>query len=167
MAQHPDAPTRTALPYGDVPRDDCSVAATLEVVGDRWSVLVLREAFYGVRRFNDLQRNLGIPRNVLTARLQKLVHAGVLRRVPYREAGSRERHEYRLTSAGVELLPTVVALMQWGDRHLAGDTGGPVVVRHRDCGATVSAVLACDAGHSGLTAFDTEPEVGPAARASA
>ena len=150
-----------------LPFDHCSVARTLEVVGERWTLLVLREAFYGVRRFTDFQRNLGAPRNVLTARLQTLVDAGVLRRVPYREDGARERHEYRLTAAGVDLLPTVVALMQWGDRHLCDDAGGPVVVQHRDCGAPVSAVLACAAGHTGLTAFDTEPVLGPAARESA
>ena len=151
----------------DLALDACSVARTLEVVGERWTVLVLREAFFGVRRFNDLQRNLGAPRNVLTARLQKLVDAGVLRRVPYREDGARERHEYRLTEAGMELLPTVVALMQWGDRHLSDGSGGAVEVRHRGCGAGVSAVLACEAGHSGLTARETEPAPGPAARLSA
>ncbi len=136
------------------------MARTLEVIGERWTMLVLREAFFGVRRFNDLQRNLGAPRNVLTARLATLVDAGILRRVPYREAGSRERHEYRLTSAGLDLMPALIAVMQWGDRHLA-DECGPVVVRHRDCGEPVSAVLTCAAGHSGLTARDTEPTPGP------
>lgn len=149
-----------------LPFDQCSVARTLEVVGERWSLLVLREAFYGVRRFTDFQRNLGAPRNVLTTRLQTLVDAGVLRRVPYREEGSRERHEYRLTAAGRDLLPAVVALMQWGDEHLAGETGAPVVVRHRACGNPVSAVLTCAGGHAGLTAFDTEPVLGPGARLS-
>ena len=140
-------------------RDTCSVARTLEVVGERWTMLVLREAFYGVRRFNDFQQLLGAPRNVLTARLQTLVDAGVLRREPYREEGARERHEYRLTEAGRDLMPALVALMQWGDRHLADEAGGPVVVRHRDCGEQVSAVLTCAAGHAGLTARDTVPEL--------
>jgi DNA-binding HxlR family transcriptional regulator len=146
--------------------DSCSVARTLEVVGERWTMLVLREAFFGVRRFNDFQRHLGAPRNVLTARLQTLVEAGVLRREPYREAGSRERFEYRLTPAGLELLPSLVALMQWGDHHLADDAGGPVVVRHHGCGAPVEAVLACRDGHVGLTAADTEPEPRAAARSA-
>jgi DNA-binding HxlR family transcriptional regulator len=144
--------------------ENCSVARTLEVVGERWSLLVLREAFYGVRRFNDLQRHLGVPRNVLTARLQTLVEAGLLARVPYREQGARERYEYRLTPAGLDLFPTLIALMAWGDKHLAGSAGGPVAVHHRDCGAAVSAVLTCAAGHGGLTARDTVPVPTKAAR---
>jgi DNA-binding HxlR family transcriptional regulator len=146
--------------------DNCSVARTLQVVGERWTMLVLREAFYGVRRFDDIQRGTGAPRNVLTERLKTLVHHGLLERVPYQEPGVRRRFEYVLTGRGRELLPALVALMQWGDRHLADPDGPPVVLRHRDCGALVHAVLACDAGHTRLTARDTRPELGPGARAA-
>ena len=144
--------------------DNCSIARTLEVIGERWTLLVLREAFYGVRRFDAIQRGTGAPRNVLTARLKTLVENGVLDRVPYREAGSRQRYEYKLTPRGLELLPGIIALMQWGDRYLADPDGAPVVVQHRGCGEPVSAVLACAAGHSGLTARETEPAAGPGAR---
>jgi DNA-binding HxlR family transcriptional regulator len=141
----------------------CSVARTLQVVGERWTLLVLREAFYGMRRFEDFQRGTGAPRNVLTARLRTLVDNGILERVPYQEPGSRRRHEYRLTARGRDLFPALVAIMQWGDAHLAGPEGPPVVLRHRDCGAPLSAVLTCAEGHDHLTARDSVPEPGPGA----
>ena len=104
--------------------DRCSIAGTLEALGDTWSILVLRELFFGVRRFNDLQRDLGISRSVLSARLARLVELGVVRVVPYQEPGDRARNEYRLTRKGVDLLPVMVSLMSWGDRHL-NDGDGP------------------------------------------
>lgn len=137
----------------------CSVAATLEIVGERWTLLVLRDAFYGVRRFDDFQRHLGVARNVLTARLATLVEHGLLTRTPYREHGRRERHEYRLTQAGRELLPAVIALMQWGDAHLASPAGPPVTVTHRGCGEPVRAELVCANGHGQLTAGGIEPHL--------
>ena len=119
----------------------CSIARTLEVVGERWTVLILRDAFLGVRRFDDFQRSLGIARNVLTTRLQRLVDAGVLERRRYQERP--ERFEYRLTEMGRDLFPAVVALMRFGDRHLAGDEGPPLVLEHRDCGGVVSDWATC------------------------
>ena len=144
--------------------ENCSVARTLDLVGEKWTLLVLREAFYGVRRFDALQGNLGIARNVLAARLQTLVEAGVMTRVPYREAGSRQRFEYRLTEQGRALLPSILALLEWGDTYLADEDGPPVVVTHRECGAAVHVDLTCEAGHGGLTARDTDPVPGPGAR---
>lgn len=141
----------------DYRRDNCSVGLTLEVLGDRWSLLLLREAFYGVRRFADLERMLGCAKNVLSDRLGKLVEHGILRREAYKDEGQRERHEYRLTPMGLELFPIIVALMQWGDRWRAGPGGPPVEVLHRDCGAPVHVELRCDAGHGHLTARDTAP----------
>ncbi|SDD51378.1 transcriptional regulator, HxlR family [Geodermatophilus telluris] len=137
----------TPDPAPDFDRARCSVAATLAVVGEKWTLLVLREAFLGVRRFADLQRALGAPRAVLTDRLHRLVAEGLLVRVPYRAPGERERHEYRLTDRGRDLHPAVVALMQWGDRWLAGDGDPPLALTHRDCGAPVSLGLRCAAGH--------------------
>jgi DNA-binding HxlR family transcriptional regulator len=99
---------------------DCSIIATVEALGDVWSILVLRELFLGVRRFNDIQRDLGISRSVLTDRLARLVALGVVRTVPYQEPGDRVRHEYRPTRKGVGLLPVLVALKAWGDEHLNG-----------------------------------------------
>ena len=129
-------------------RTRCSVAGTLAVVGEKWSLLVLREAFLGVRRFADFQRILGAPRAVLTDRLASLVAQGILHRVPYQAEGERQRHEYRLTPKGVDLYPTLVALMEWGDRHLAPDGDAPMELRHRDCGAPVHLRLTCDDGHT-------------------
>ena len=129
-------------------RSRCSVAGTLAVVGEKWSLLVLREAFLGVRRFADFQRQLGAPKAVLTDRLATLVDQGVLRRVPYQAEGERQRHEYRLTAKGIDLYPTVVALMQWGDKYLADDGIPPLALEHRDCGAAVHLELRCEAGHA-------------------
>ena len=137
-------------------RSRCSVAGTLSVVGEKWSLLVLREAFFGVRRFADFQRVLGAPRAVLTDRLGTLVEQGILRRVPYQAEGERQRHEYRLTQKGIDLYPTLVALMQWGDRYL-GDGDVPVELEHKDCGATVHLALVCDAGHKISGAREVRP----------
>lgn len=143
--------------------ENCSVGRALGVVGEKWTLLVLREAFYGVRRFDDLQAALGCARNVLADRLRTLVEHGVLRREPYRVPGSRVRHEYRLTDKGRDLMPALVALMQWGDRWQGDPPGPPVVVTHRGCGEPVRASLTCAAGHGDLTARDTLPEPGPGA----
>ena len=127
-------------------RSRCSIAGTLAVVGEKWSLLVLREAFFGVRRFADFQRVLGAPKAVLSDRLATLVEQGVLIRVPYQAEGERQRHEYRLTAKGRDLYPTLVALMQWGDTYLA-DGSPPVELTHADCGAPVHLELICEAGH--------------------
>lgn len=125
----------------------CSVARTAAVLGDGWSMLVLRDLFNGVRRFDDLAGHLGIARNVLTRRLAELTEAGVVERVPYREPGRRERHEYMLTPAGRDLRPVLVAMMTWGDTHRAGTDGPPLRIEHDGCGAPVRAELRCTEGH--------------------
>lgn len=135
----------------------CSVARALEVLGERWTLLVVRDAMLGLRRFDDFQRSLGVARNVLTDRLGRLVEAGVLERVPYQERPSR--YEYRLTPMGRELGVPVVSLMHWGDRHLAGPAGPPRLTRHHDCGGTVSLTFTC--GTCGDTVAGTEVEVVP------
>jgi DNA-binding HxlR family transcriptional regulator len=145
-------------------RSRCSVAGTLTVVGEKWSLLVLREAFFGVRRFADFQRILGAPRAVLTERLATLVEQGILRREPYQAEGERQRHEYRLTQKGIDLYPTLVALMQWGDRYLA-DGDVPVELEHKDCGSTVRLALVCDAGHELSGAREVRPVPRTAGRA--
>src|SRR5918995_3853076 len=103
----------------DYSTENCSIAASLAVLGEKWTLLVLRDAFNGVRRFEDMYQRIGAPRQVLSARLARLVEEGLLRKVPYREPGQRQRDEYRLTRMGLDLYPALVALMQWGDRHLA------------------------------------------------
>jgi len=139
-----------------------SVSRTLALVGDRWTLLILREAFFGVRRFGRLRRNLGIAPNVLSSRLTQLVDTGLLSRVQYRS--EPDFYEYRLTEAGRELFPIIVTLMCWGDRHMAGPGGPPLVLRHNDCGRPADAQLTC--GHCGgvLTARNVTPEPSPANR---
>jgi DNA-binding HxlR family transcriptional regulator len=119
----------------------CSVARSLELIGERWTILIIRDAFRGIRRFDDFQSSLGVARNVLQGRLERLVEHGILRRVAYQERP--ERFEYRLTEKGIDLWPVVVALLSWGDRHLAPD-GPPVVLEHRGCGGTVNDRRICD-----------------------
>jgi DNA-binding HxlR family transcriptional regulator len=145
--------------------DPCSIARTLELVGEKWSLLVLREVFSGVRRFDHLRRRTGAPRQVLSARLGTLVDAGVLRRQPYQEPGKRTRDEYRLTAAGMDLYPVLVSLMRWGDRYLDLPTGGPnLELTHKDCGSPVDVVLRCRAGHDVASAREVRPRPGPGAR---
>ncbi|MDA0352779.1 MAG: helix-turn-helix domain-containing protein [Chloroflexi bacterium] len=119
----------------------CSVARTLDIVGERWTLLVLRDAFNGKRRFEEFAASLPIARNVLTDRLNTLVDHGVLSRVPYQERP--ERFEYRLTESGRELYPVLIGLLQWGDRHLAGREGPPLIVTHRNCSGHPEAVVVC------------------------
>jgi DNA-binding HxlR family transcriptional regulator len=136
-----------------VDNDACSVARTLDIVGDRWSILVLREAFLGVRRFEVMQRHLGIARNVLTDRLNRLVDAGILRREQYSERPPRS--EYRLTEAGIDLWPTIVALLQWGNRHLPNPSGA-ITISHKACGEETTFSLHCDSCGAPVTARDVE-----------
>ena len=119
---------------------NCSVAKTLELVGERWTVLILREIFFGRRRFDEMAANLGIARNVLTQRLQRLQEEDVLTKVAYQQRP--ERFEYRLTDKGLDLWPVMVTLMQYGDRYYAPD-GPPVVLTHRDCGGELDAHRIC------------------------
>jgi DNA-binding HxlR family transcriptional regulator len=135
-----------------------SVGRTLSLVGEKWTLLVLREAFFGVRRYGQLARNLGIPRPTLSARLRTLVDAGLLERVRY--ATEPDRFEYRLTRAGIDLFPPIVTLMRWGDTHLAGPEGAPIVLRHNDCGEVADPYLACRSCGREIDARSVTPERG-------
>ena len=137
----------------------CSIAAAMDILGERWTFLILREAFYGVRRFSDMQRNLGIARNILSTRLQTLVRAGILERRRYQE--EPERFEYRLTAAGRDLYPAIITIMRWGDEHLAGELGPPVVLRHNLCGHEADPVLVCSHCREELHPHDVTPERSP------
>jgi DNA-binding HxlR family transcriptional regulator len=126
----------------------CSIDRTLGLVGTRSALLLLREAHYGTTRFDDFVTRVGITEAVAAARLRELVEAGLLARRAYRTPGQRTRSEYVLTPAGVDLLPVLLALMQWGDRHLApADGGPPLVLNHEDCGAPISVEVRCADGH--------------------
>jgi DNA-binding HxlR family transcriptional regulator len=126
--------------------DRCTIARSLDVIPTRSTFLVLREAFYGTTRFDDFAHRVGISEPATAARLRELVENGLLEREDYREPGQRTRQRYQLTAKGAELFPALVALMQWGDRWL-DESGGPVELRHRDCGERVEVELRCRAGH--------------------
>ncbi|ROO59483.1 HxlR family transcriptional regulator [Micromonospora sp. Llam0] len=144
--------------------DNCTIARTMEIIGERWTVVVLREVFNGVRRFDQMRERTGVPRQVLTNRLTMLVDQGLLRRHPYQEPGERQRYEYRLTGKGLDLWPVLVALLQWGDRYCADLDGPPLAVAHRDCGAEVGVTMRCAAGHDVADPRDVLPRPGPGAR---
>jgi DNA-binding HxlR family transcriptional regulator len=138
----------------------CSLARTLEVVGERWTLLIVRDALLGLRRFEEFLGSLAIARNVLSARLALLVEYGVLERVRYQERP--ERFEYRLTARGVDLAPAVIALMQWGDRHFAPPQGPPRLIDHAGCGAQVEAGLTCPACDRAVHPAELRPRLNPA-----
>jgi DNA-binding HxlR family transcriptional regulator len=141
----------------------CSIAGALAVVGERWSLLIVRDVFLGLRRFDELQAHLGIARNVLQTRLTRLVDQGVLERRLYQQRPPR--HEYRLTEKGIDLWPTIVSLMQWGDVH-ATPAGGPaVVLAHRGCGGGVDTHRTCETCGARLQPRDVVASAGPGAAA--
>ena len=143
---------------------NCSVAQCLEVVGEWWSMLIVRDLFLGVTRFEDFQQRLGISRNILTQRLNHLVDEGVLKRVPYQE--HPRRFEYRLTDKGRDLWHVVTAMRQWGDQW-AMPAGPPVEIRHTACGHVVSAVAACSHCGEPLDARSVTAVPGPGAGSGA
>ncbi|TDC43204.1 helix-turn-helix domain-containing protein [Micromonospora sp. KC213] len=144
--------------------ENCTIARAMAILGERWTLVVLREVFNGVRRFDDMRVRTGIPRQVLTSRLTALVAQGVLRRAPYQEPGSRVRHEYRLTDKGLDLWPVLVAVLGWGDRYLADPEGSALSVGHRGCDAEVQVILRCAEGHEVNRPRDVVPRPGPGAR---
>jgi DNA-binding HxlR family transcriptional regulator len=144
----------------DYGTQNCSIARTLELVGERWTFLVLRDVFLGIRRFDALQRDLGVARNVLAARLERLVGEGILAKVPYSERPLR--HEYRLTDKGIDLWPVVVELLRWGDRYAAPE-GPPIVIRHKGCGGELGERRTCTRCGEPLGARDVRAEPGPGA----
>ena len=143
---------------------NCSVAGALEIVGEWWTFLVLRDAFLGVRRFEDFQRRLGIARNVLSNRLQTLVDAEILERRLYQEHPAR--YEYRLTEKGIDLWPVLMALTRWGDKYVA-ENGPPVLIEHKNCGGAVDDHLMCERCGAALGARDVWVSEGPGRVAAA
>lgn len=148
----------------DYATENCSIERALHVIGEKGTFLVLREVFVGVRRFADIHAATGMPRQVISHRLSRLVGEGVLRKTPYREPGSRVRNEYRLTARGFELYPILMALAAWGDRHVASPDGPALRYAHRDCEATTRLQVHCDAGHHVTAPRDIVPRPGPGSR---
>jgi len=144
--------------------ENCTIQRALAVVGERWTFVVLREVFNGIRRFDDMRARTQIPRQILSARLAGLVTEGLLRRVPYQDPGQRGRHEYRLTRKGLDLYPVLVALNEWGARYYGDAAGSPLTFRHRGCGGEVGIRLRCESGHDVTEVREVAPAPGPAAR---
>lgn len=143
----------------DYPGQFCSIAKSLEVIGERWSLLIVRDILNGNRRFGEIQTSLGIARNVLSARLQGLVDEDILERRAYQE--SPPRHEYFLTEKGLELWPALIALMHWGDRYSAGPEGPPRLIVHKECGGEVNDRGVCESCGELLHARDARQIPGP------
>jgi DNA-binding HxlR family transcriptional regulator len=132
----------------------CAIAGTLGVVGERWTLLIVREIFHGRRRFSEMQKVLGVARNVLAARLERLIEEGIIERRPYSE--HRQRHEYFLTEKGLDLWPVLIALLHWGDKHIPREGAPAMKVVHKRCGGEIDEHLICGRCGERMTARDAE-----------
>lgn len=146
--------------YHDYPGQQCSIAASLEVVGERWSLLIIRDVLNGRRRFDRIQASLGIARNVLTKRLNRLIEAGILEKRAYQ--ASPERFEYYLTEKGLDLWPVLMSLVEWGDKHCDSGAGRPLLIIHKGCGGEVDGRRICQKCGTYLNVHDAESIPAPA-----
>ena len=144
--------------WQEVDSQVCSIARTLAIFGDKWTLLIIRDAFRRVRRFSEFQKSLGIPRHRLSDRLNKLVDAGVLKKILYDE--KRSRYEYRLTPKGLDLFPVLMTFVQWGDHWATDEDGSPVVFRHTTCGEISQPKYVCNHCEEEVSARTFQPEVG-------
>ena len=147
------------MKWEDLGGQPCSVARTTAVIGDRWTVMILRDCFNGSRRFDEFQTSLGISRTIVTDRLSLLVDEGVLVKAPYQE--KPVRYEYRLTEKGLDLYPILMFMFRWGDKHYATKEGPPLLFRHKTCGHDFHAVLSCSACDQVLNPREVEVRAGP------
>jgi DNA-binding HxlR family transcriptional regulator len=150
------------MKWSSLEEETCSVARTVAVIGDRWTLLILRECFLRVRRFEEFQAKLGITRHLLAERLRKLVRFGVLRRIPYQT--SPTRHEYILTQKGLDLHPIMMSIVHWGDVHMVDERGRPLRHEHKTCGHLFDPVMVCSECHEPLQAREVLVHPGPGAR---
>jgi DNA-binding HxlR family transcriptional regulator len=135
----------------------CSIARTLAIIGDRWTLLILRNTFLGIRRFDDFQANLGVTRHVLSERLKRLVEHDILKKVAYHDR--QERFEYRLTDKGRDLYPIMLSLAAWGDKWLDEGQGAPIYYIHQDCGQRFTPILVCSECHQGVNTRNVKPQL--------
>jgi DNA-binding HxlR family transcriptional regulator len=149
----------------DYPDQNCAAAFTLGFVGERWTLLVIRDIFAGLRRFDEIQSDLGVARNVLSDRLQRLVDEGVLERRPY--SANPPRHEYFLTEKGIDLWPILITMMRWGDRHGDWPEGPPLTVVHKGCGGRMDDHFTCERCGKRMGARDARAVPGPGRRSHA
>jgi DNA-binding HxlR family transcriptional regulator len=151
--------------WNELSDENCSLARSLAIIGDRWTLLILRDAFLRVRRFDEFQARLGIARRVLNERLSSLVEDGVLEKTPYQQRPTR--YEYRLTQKGLNLYPVILSLVHWGDTYYAGEDGLPVIHKHKTCGHAFRSVLTCSCCHEPIDPRDVEAIQSPAQVAAA
>lgn len=149
------------MKWENLEEEACSVARTVAVIGDRWSLLILRDCFLRVRRFEEFQSRLGITRHLLADRLKKLVRYGVLRRTPYQE--SPKRFEYILTQRGLDLYPVLMSIVHWGDAHMSDERGRPLLHMHKSCGHDFDPVMICSECGKPVVAKEVHTHPGPGA----
>ena len=145
--------------WSDIKNEPCSIARALSVIGDRWSLLIIRNAFLGTRRFDDFQQQLDVTRHLLTDRLNLLVEHGVLKKVPYQD--NPPRYEYRLTTKGLELYPMILMLVQWGDKWMAGEDGVPLEYYERGSGERIRPILVNETTGNPIDPRGIQLKVGP------
>ena len=150
------------MKWNTLEEEPCSLSRTVAVIGDRWSLLILRECFLRKRRFEAFEASLGITRHVLSDRLKKLVRFGVLRRVPYQE--SPKRYEYLLSQKGLDLYPIIMSIVHWGDIHMGDSRGRPMLHQHKACGHMFDPVMVCSECNAPLSAKEVHVHPGPGAR---
>ena len=148
------------MKWSELAKEPCSVARSVAVIGDRWTLMVLRDCFLGVRRFEDFERRLGISRSLVAERLRRLVTEGVLRRERYQDRPPRD--EYRLTEKGLALHPVIMAIVHWGDVYYSTEAGPPLIHRHKACGCDFAPVPTCSECGGAVTARDVEVRQGAA-----
>lgn len=148
----------------DFDTEQCSMQRTLAVIGEKWTMLLIRDCANGVHRFDDFRRHVGLSDAILSDRLRTLVSQGLFETREYQEPGQRRRREYRLTAKGWDLFPVLIALRQFGDKHLADDGDQPWRIQHKACGHDVRAEVRCTYDGQVLTPRDTESVPGPGAR---
>jgi len=150
------------MKWDTLEEEPCSIARTVAVIGDRWTLLILRECFLRTRRFEAFQASLGITRHLLAERLKKLVRFGVLRRVPYQDAP--KRYEYILTQKGLDLFPIMMTIVHWGNTHMVDERGRPLLHEHLGCGKLFDPVIVCSECHEPLMPREVHVHPGPGAR---
>lgn len=153
------------MDYLDQDTSNCSVGRAVDLLGQPWVLLILREVSRGIRRFSDIQTHLGVSRSVLSDRLNGLVDRGLLELRDYQEPGARRRSEYALTTMGKDLYPLITALRNWGDTYLADPEGPSLLATHHACGAPVRVALMCEDGHLVASGDEVDRRPGPGARA--
>src|SRR6201993_892025 len=155
-------PLEKLMKWDTLEEEPCSLARTVAVIGDRWTLLILRECFLRKRRFEAFQASLGITRHLLADRLKKLVRFGVLRRIPYQE--SPKRYEYILTQKGLDLYPIIISIVHWGNVHMVDSRGRPMLHEHKNCKKMFDPVMVCSECGEPLTAKAVHVHPGPGAR---